>query len=320
VLVLNRRGVRYLGRAGDVLTDTANEQRRLRLVGIGLMCATTLVFSCLDATAKYLGTQMPTLQVVGVRCVTAFVIALLFSNPFTRPDLLRTGRPMLQFWRSSMLLGSTMFNFMAFRFLQLDEAMAILFSTPFLIAILAGPMLGEWVGWRRWTAILVGFSGVLLVVRPGVGGFQWAALLSFGSAVCYAFYNILTRMLSRVDSSETTLFYANLFGCVVMAPVLPFVWTTPPTWLDVALMPALGVLGAGGHFLLILAHRRAPASVLSPFIYTQIVWASMFGYLVFGNVPSRWTIAGAGIVIASGLDLLYRERKVTGRVEPVEPG
>jgi drug/metabolite transporter (DMT)-like permease len=302
------------------LTDSAHEQRRLRLTGIGLMCATVIVFACLDATAKYLGAQMPTLQVVGVRCVTAFLIAFLFSNPFNRPGLLRTGRPMLQFWRSLMLLGSTMFNFMAFRFLQLDEAMAILFSTPFLIAILAGPMLGEWVGWRRWTAILVGFSGVLLVVRPGVGGFQWAALLSFGSAVCYAFYNILTRMLSRLDSSETTLFYANLFGCVVMAPVLPFVWTTPPTWLDVALMPALGVLGAGGHFLLILAHRRAPASVLSPFIYTQIVWASTFGFLVFANVPNRWTVAGAGIVIASGLYLLYRERKVTGRVEPVEPG
>jgi drug/metabolite transporter (DMT)-like permease len=255
-----------------------------------------------------------------VRCATAFLVASLFSNPINRPGLLRTARPGLQLWRSCMLLGSTVFNFMAFRYLQLDEAMAILFSTPFLIAIFAGPMLGEWVGWRRWTAILVGFAGVLLVVRPGVGGIQWAGLLSFGSAVCYAFYNITTRMLSRSDSSETTLFYANLFGCLVMAPVLPFVWTTPPTWLDVVLMLAMGVFGAGGHFLLILAHRRAPASVLSPFIYTQIVWASVFGYLVFGNVPGRWTLVGATIVIASGLYLLNRERKVTGRVAPVEPG
>ena len=213
-----------------------------------------------------------------------------------------------------------MFNFLAFRYLQLDEAMAILFSTPFLIAIFAGPLLGEWVGWRRWTAIMVGFSGVLLVVRPGAGGMQWAALLSFGSAICYAFYNITTRMLSRTDSSETTLFYANLFGCLVMAPVLPFVWVTPPTWLDVVLMLATGIFGAGGHFLLILAHRRAPASVLSPFIYTQIVWASMFGYLVFGNVPSHWTVAGAVVVIGSGLYLFNRERKVTGTVAPVEPG
>ncbi len=191
--------------------------------------------------------------------------------------MLRTGRPGLQLWRAFMLLGSTMFNFMAFRYLQLDEAMAILFSTPFLIAILAGPVLGEWVGWRRWCAILVGFAGVLVVVRPGPGGMQWAALLSFGSAICYALYNITTRMLSRTDSSETTLFYGNLFGCLVMAPVLPFVWATPPTWLDVVLMLAMGVLGAGGHFLLIMAHRRAPASVLSPFIYIQIVWATTLG-------------------------------------------
>jgi drug/metabolite transporter (DMT)-like permease len=302
------------------LTDPAQEQRRQRLTGILLMLATVLAFSCLDAMAKYLGGHLPTLEVVGVRCASAFLLALMVSNPLTRPGLLKTARPGLQLWRASMLLGSTVFNFMAFRYLQLDEAMAILFSTPFLVAILAGPLLGEWVGWRRWTAILVGFAGVLVVVRPGLGGMQWAALLSFGSAVCYAFYNITTRMLSRTDSSETTLFYANLFGCLVMAPVLPFVWVMPASWLDVVLMVALGVFGAGGHFLLILAHRRAPASVLSPFIYTQIVWASALGYLVFGNVPSHWTIAGAAIVIASGLYLLNRERKVTGKVAPVEPG
>jgi drug/metabolite transporter (DMT)-like permease len=243
----------------------------------------------------------------------------MFSNPITRPGLLRTGRPWLQLARSIMLFGSTCFNFLSFRYLQLDEALSILFSTPFLVAILAGPILGEWVGWRRWTAILVGFSGVLVVVRPGLGGVQWAALLSFGSAVCYAFYNITTRMLAATDSSETTLFYANLFGFVIMTPMLPFVWV-PPSALDMVLMVAFGCFGAGGHFLLILAHRRAPASVLSPFMYTQIVWATTFGYLVFANVPNRWTIAGAGIVIVSGLYLIYRERKVTGTVAPIEPG
>jgi drug/metabolite transporter (DMT)-like permease len=127
-------------------------------------------------------------------------------------------------------------------------------------------------------------------------------------------------MLSTTDSSETTLFYANLFGAVIMAPVLPFIWTAPPHWFDFVLMVGVGAFGAGGHFLLILAHRHAPASALSPFIYTQIVWATTLGYLVFANVPNGWTIAGAGIVIASGLYLIYRERKVTGRVAPVEPG
>ena len=140
---------------------------------------------------------------------------------------------------------------MAFRYLQLDEALAILFSTPFMVAILAGPMLGEWVGWRRWIAIGVGFIGVLVVVRPGLGGLQWAALLSFGSAVCYAFYSITTRMLARYDSSETTLFYSNMLGAAIMLPVLPFVWTPPRSVLDGILMVALGAFGAFGHFLLI---------------------------------------------------------------------
>ena len=302
------------------MTDSAHEQRRQRLIGIGLMCAAVLCFACLDCMAKYLGTHMDTLQVVGVRYAAAFFIALALSNPITRPGLLKTKRLGLQTLRGALLLGSTVFNFMAFQYLQLDEALAILFSTPFLVAILAGPILGEWVGWRRWTAILVGFAGVLVVVRPGLGGMHWAALLSLGSAISYAVYNIVTRMLSTTDSSETTLFYANLFGAVVMLPILPFIWMPPSHWLDYVLMVAVGCFGAGGHFLLILAHQHAPASVLSPFIYTQIVWATTLGYLVFADVPNRWTIAGACIVIASGLYLLYRERKVTGRVAPVEPG
>ena len=302
------------------MTDAAHEQRRQRLKGIGLMCGAVAAFACLDCMAKYLGTHMPVSQVVGVRYVSAFLIALMFSNPINRPGLLRTGWPALQLGRSVLLLGSTVFNFMAFRYLQLDEALAILFSTPFLVAILAGPVLGEWVGWRRWTAIMVGFVGVLVVVRPGMGGLQWAALLSLVSAFCYAGYSITTRMLSTTDSSETTLFYANLFGFVVMVPVLPFVWTAPPSWIDMVLMVAVGAFGAGGHFLLILAHRNAPASVLSPFIYTQIVWATTLGYLVFANVPSHWTVTGACIVIASGLYLLNRERQVRGTVAPIEPG
>ncbi len=283
------------------------------------MCCAVLCFAILDAMAKWLGTHIPVMQVVGMRYVTAFLIALAFSNPINRPGLLKSGRPWLQLLRSIMLFGSTIFNFLSFRYLQLDEALSILFSTPFLVAILAGPILGEWVGWRRWTAIMVGFAGVLVVVRPGLGGMQGAALLSFCSALCYAGYNIVTRMLSSVDSSQTTLFYANLFGFVIMTPVLPFVWV-PPSLLDMVLMVAFGCFGAGGHFLLILAHRNAPASVLSPFIYTQIVWATTLGYLVFANVPNQWTVAGACIVIASGLYLIYRERKVTGRVAPIEPG
>ena len=127
-------------------------------------------------------------------------------------------------------------------------------------------------------------------------------------------------MVMRHDSSETTLLYANVVGVAIMLPVLPFVWTAPPSGFDLMLLLAVGAFGSAGHFLLILAHDRAPASVLSPFMYTQLLWAVTFGYLVFGNVPNRWTLAGAAIVVGSGLYLLYREQRVRGTVAPIEPG
>jgi drug/metabolite transporter (DMT)-like permease len=301
------------------MSDPVHEQRRLRLIGIALMTGAVLLFACLDATAKYLGGHLDTMQVVAMRFITAFFVALIFSNPIVRPGMLRTARPGLQIVRGLMLVSTTICNFFAFRYLQLDQALAILFATPFLVAAAAGPILGEWIGWRRWCAIGVGFVGVLVVIRPAPGGFQWAALLSVGAAIFYAGYSIATRMAMRHESSETTLFYANLVGLVVMLPVLPFVWTAPPSLVDFALLLAVGALGSLGHFLLILAHHRAPASTLSPFIYTQLVWAIALGYAVFGDVPSRWTLVGAGIVVASGLYLLNRERKVRGEVAPLEP-
>jgi len=158
------------------------------------------------------------------------------------------------------------------------------------------------------------------VIRPGLGGIQWAALLSVASALFYAGYSIATRMIMRHDNSETTLFYANLTGVIVMLPVLPFVWTAPPNGLDLVLLLAVGAFGSVGHYLLILAHHRAPASVLSPFMYTQLLWATTFGYLVFDNVPNRWTLMGAAIVVASGLYLLSREQRVRGVVAPIKPG
>ncbi len=295
------------------IAEQTAKARRNRLTGIALMCAALACFSCLDATAKYLVGHMDTLQVVWARYTSAFLLALVFYNPLSHPSLLRTKRPLLQFGRSALLLGSTALNFFAIRWLQLDEALSILFSTPLIVAILAGPLLGEWVGWRRWLAILVGFSGVLLVTRPGTGGIHPAAMLSMGSAVCYALYVIATRVLSRYDSTETTLFYSNLVGAAAMLPVLPFVWTVPESWWLVFLMVILGGFGSLGHFLLIAGHRLAPASVLAPFIYTQIVWTATAGYAVFGDVPNRWTLAGCAVVIASGLYLLYRERMVGAR-------
>jgi drug/metabolite transporter (DMT)-like permease len=288
--------------------DQAAVARRARLTGILLMCGAVLCFSCLDSIAKYLGRHMDVLEVVWARYTCAFILAFAVYNPLTRPGLMRTRRPMLQIVRSAVLLGSTAFNFIALKYLQLDQVLAIIFSTPFMVAALAGPTLGEWIGPRRWVAIGVGFIGVLVVVRPGVGDMHPAAVLSVLSAMCYAVYGILTRLLARTDSNETTLFYSNLLGAAAMLPVLPFVWTPPENLFIVVLMVACGAFGSLGHYLLIIAHRLAPASVLSPFMYTQLVWAITLGYLVFHDLPNAWTIAGAGIVVASGLYLLHRER------------
>ena len=286
------------------------QQRRQRLTGIALMCGAVALFACLDTTAKYLNTQMDSMEIAWARYTSAFVLTLIVSNPFTHAGLLRTKRPALQITRSVLLVGSTALNFLALRWLQLDEALSIVFTFPFIVAIASGPMLGEWLGWRRWTAICVGFGGVLLITRPGFGGMHPAALLSLTATIFYGFYAVITRIVSRVDSNQTSLFYANFIGALVMLPVIPFVWSAPENWLIALMLVGTGVLGSVGHFLLISGHRLAPAAVLSPFIYTQLIWVVILGYLVFDHVPNSWTMAGAAIVIGSGLYLLYRERKL----------
>jgi drug/metabolite transporter (DMT)-like permease len=285
------------------MKDQAAQAHTQRLTGIALMCGAVTCFALLDATAKFLNLHMNTLEVVWARYTGAFVFPFMLSNPWTRPELLITRRLGMQMGRSVLLLASTLCNFAALRYLQLDQALA-----PFFVAALSGPILGEWVRWRRWTAIGVGFLGVLVVIRPGTGSIPPAALLSLSAALCYALYAITTRVLARTDSNETTLFYSNIVGALALIPVLPFVWTTPHDPLIIGLMFAAGALGAFGHYLLIAAHRLAPAAVLSPFIYTEIVLVIILGFVVFGDLPNRWTLAGASIVIASGLYMLHRER------------
>ena len=279
-----------------------------RLTGIALMCGAVFLFAGSDASAKFLNGHMDTIQVVWARYMSAFILALFMFNPIKRPHVMRTSRPWLQLGRSTLLLVSTALNFVALRYLQLDQAIAIIFCTPFIVAALGGPILGEWIHWRRWTAIIVGFCGVLLVARPGAGGIHPAALLSVIGALCYAVYSISTRILARTDSNETTNFYSNLVGAVLVSVVVPFFWTPQNDPKVIILMCTMGLFSGMGHYLLIMGHRLAPAAVLAPFIYTEIVWMIALGYLVFGDVPNHWTLAGVAVVIASGLYLLYRER------------
>jgi drug/metabolite transporter (DMT)-like permease len=274
------------------------------------MCAALLCFSLLDASAKWLNREVSPLLTMWWRYMASVVLVSAFINPLTQPGVLRTRRPVLQAVRSVLLFLSTATNFFALQYLQLAETISIIFATPLLVALLAVPLLGERIGPRRFAAILVGFAGVLVVTRPGIGTMHPAVLISVAGAVAYAFYAIVTRLLAGSDSSQTTLTYSGVAGVLVLTPLLPWIWSTPASALDWFLFVALGALGAVGHYFLILAHARAPAAILSPFIYTQIVWMLALGWLVFGDWPDAWTLVGAGIVIASGLYLLSRERAV----------
>jgi drug/metabolite transporter (DMT)-like permease len=286
--------------------------QRTRLKGIGLMMAALICFACLDSIAKWLNTSMDPLQVVWARYTAALVLVLVMFNPLRHPRILVTKRPWIQAVRSALLFGSTAFNFIALQYLQLDQTVSIMFATPFLVAVLGGPFLGEWIGPRRWAAVIVGFIGVIVVTRPWSGSMHWSMLLSLSGAVFYSVYNLQTRVLAEHDSPATTSIYSVAFGAIVASALVPAVWTTPTSVWVIIGMVAMGAFGAIGHWLLIVAHGFAPAGVLAPFIYTQIIWMVASGALFFGQVPAPNTLAGAGIVIASGLYLLYRERVVKG--------
>jgi drug/metabolite transporter (DMT)-like permease len=291
-------------------------QRQNRMVGIALMCAALFCFSCLDATAKWVNRSVDPMVTVWARYISAAFLTFLVINPRTQPGAVRTRRLPLQLVRSFLLFASTLCNFFALKYLQLVETQSIIFATPLLVALLAGPLLGERIGWQRMTAIGVGFIGILVITRPGLGTMHPAALLSLAGSVSYAFYNIVTRMLASSDSIATTTLYSSVAGIVFVTPVLPWVWSTPSSPLVWFLLATTGFYGAFGHWLLVLAHARAPAAILAPFIYSQIVWMLVLGYVLFGDWPDSWTFVGAGIVIASGLYLLYRERVKHRKPEP----
>jgi drug/metabolite transporter (DMT)-like permease len=291
------------------LVDVASEaERAQRRRGIAIMCVALLCFACLDASGKYLGRHLPVWEIVWARYLGASVLSLVFMNPFRAPEGFHTRRPVLQIVRACLLFASTALNFLALRYLQLDETMAIFFAAPLVISLLAGPMLGEWIGAKRLAAVLVGFLGVLLVVRPGFGGMHWAAIYSVIGLFCYAFYALLTRKLAASESNLTTAFFGSVSGVVLLTPFLPLFWTWPAGALDWLLLAGLGAFGGFGHYLLITAHGWAPAPVLAPYGYSQIVWMSALGFLVFGHTPGLWTLAGGAVVVASGLFLFYQER------------
>jgi drug/metabolite transporter (DMT)-like permease len=262
----------------------------------------------MDASAKWLGQHANPMQIVAVRYIGSAFFVILLLNPLHIPRLLRTNRPCLQCVRSACLVLSTTCAYVAVHYLALTDMTTLTFASPLIVPLLAGPFLGEKIGPRRVIAIGVGFAGVLLVTRPGGHGLHPAALLVLVGALMNAFYSIATRKLAECDTPETTLFYTGMVGSVVLLPVLPFVWTTPTQPAVWALMAGISVLGALAHWLLILAHKYAQASLLAPFYYMQLFGAVVIARIVFNETPDKWTLSGGAVIIASGLYVLYREQ------------
>ncbi len=290
-----------------------------RLKAVLLMCAAVTLFSCLDTTAKYLAShsRLPTAEIVWMRFVGQFLLMVAILGPWTIPSLLRTRKLGLQLSRSVMMVGTTACNFIAVRYLRLDQTVAIAFLAPLVVAGLAGPVLGEYIGWHRAVAIITGFLGIIVVVRPGFAEVHWAFLVSLASMLCYAVFMLLTRKLSTFDPPLVTLFYALLVGTIGGAVVALPQWVWPADWTQWLMLLALGAFGGLGHYLLILAYNLAPASSVSPFLYFQLLSMVGLGYAVFGDVPDHWALIGSFIVILSGLYLVHRERLVG--VQPPSP-
>ena len=276
------------------------------LKAIVLAVSATVLFGTSDTISKYLSGSLPIVEFLWIRYVLFMAMSaiLVYRAPVRS---VRPRNPRFQITRGLCIVGSSVLFVYGVRQMTMSQATTISFLSPLLITILSIPLLGEVVGVRRWAAVGAGMVGMLIVVRPGVGGFQPAALFGVASSFFWALALIITRKISSSDAPQTTMFWSAAIGTSILTAMLPFqaVWPTPKQLL---LSLVLGVLASSGQWMVILAHRIAPASVLAPFFYSQLLWVTGLGFLVFGNLPDQWTVTGAGIIIASGLYTAHRER------------
>ena len=283
-------------------------------VAILYIIATDIGFAFLDASSKF---------VVLAGIAPFFIAWMRFAGHVVLVGILFRGwRDRARFraknlpahiLRGAFLAGSTLCNIMALRYLQLAETTSIYFFGPMVITALAGPMLGEWAGWRRWLAILIGFVGVMVITRPGVGVFGVGHLLALGSMASNSLYVIMTRRMSATETPESLVLFAALAPVLLLLPVLPFSFAWPAEPWHWAILVMLGVFGGVSHWFLIKAYSLATATALAPYPYSQMIWMIALGWLIFHQFPDGWTLAGAAIIIASGLYIVHREHRLRVR-------
>lgn len=291
------------------MADSQAPSRTSRpLLGVLFMCAACALFPVMNGLVKLLAATYEPQQIVWFRIVSHLVLVAVVFMPQMGLGLLRTRRIGTQFLSSVMMLLSTLFFFSAVKSVPVAEAISITFVSPLAVVLLAWPLLGERITIFRMAAVVVGFGGVLIVIRPGSAVFQWASLLLLGSAVCYAIYQILIRRLAGVDQPATSIFYSVLLGAIIMSIWLPFVWKLPVSWTDWALLCSLGVFGALGHYCVAKAMTYASANFVAPFNYTQMIGSVIVGYLMFAEVPDLYTWVGTAVIVGAGLMVGWQGR------------
>ncbi|UWQ16435.1 DMT family transporter [Jannaschia sp. M317] len=279
--------------------------------GILLMLLAYLLFSMTDTSVKWLSLAgLPALQLAFMRFAVHMALS---TGPMMGADHSGFTAPWAQalamLARGALLMVSTIGNFIALSYLDMTVTAAITFSAPVLVCALSVPLLGERVGPWRWSAILLGFVGVLVVVQPWSAQFHWATLSSLTSALAFALYSILTRRLAGVAAPRTMQLYGGLVGTLCLLPVAIWLWQSPVGPLNWGLLFAIGFFAWSGHHFFAIAHGYAPASVLMPYSYSFLIYLAAWGYIVFGNLPDSQTLLGAGIIAAAGLIIWWRERR-----------
>ncbi|WP_298964767.1 DMT family transporter [uncultured Methylobacterium sp.] len=279
------------------------------ILGIGLVVLSTVFLSTSDTTAKYLAGSVHGLEIAWLRYIGYLAVMLVAAGLRSARGAapLRTSRPGLQLLRGTCIVGSAALFLTGLRFLPIAEATALGFVAPVFVTALSIVFLGEKVGLRRWIAAFVGLCGVIIIMRPGTGAFQAAALLPICSALFWAGALVATRKINGYDAPQTTMTWSAVVGFAILSCIVPFVWTAPNLeQVGIGLM--IGVISTAGHWIITIAYRHAPASTLVPFSYSQIVWAALFGFALFGTVPDVYVALGVTVIAASGLYTAHRER------------
>jgi drug/metabolite transporter (DMT)-like permease len=291
------------------VTEIEHERTRATSRGIVLMLVSVLLFACMDAVVKWLGATYPTMQIVFFRSLFAFLPLSFFIFRGIGLSALRTRRPLQHAVRSLVGLMAMTSFFYAYSQMPLANAVAIGFAAPMFMTALSVPLLGEKVGPRRWIAVLVGFAGVLVIVRPDAGVFHAAAPVALAGTVFYALAMIFVRRLGRTETSTAIVFYFTLSATLVSGLFMPFVWVAPDAqgWI---LLILVGLIGGLAQMAMTNAVRLADISVVAPFDYTGLLWTALLGFLIWSEVPSLHVWLGAAIVVASGIFILYREARL----------